>query len=479
MSDALRVLRSLVLEDGRRWGEAAAAFQVEDAEAVLDEASPTPYHWMGRSRGGSKTADLAGMAISAMVAQLPPGSRLYALAADQDQGRLLLDSVEGYARRTPELRGALDVQAFRVVAVRTGSVLDVLPADEAGSWGIRPAFLLVDEIAQWSDTRRPRKLWESVSSAATKIAGARMVVASTAGEPGHFARTIRDHALRDPLWRVHEVAGPPPWADPARLAEQRRRLPESLYARLFDNVWTEAEDRLVDRETLRAAVRLPGPVPPEPGRRYAIGLDVGLKHDRTVAAVATGQRLADGRTAVALVRLGVWSGSRLRPVRLAEVEAWLDEQARAYLHAEIVADPYQAVGLLQRLGGRGLRVREFAFTAASVGRLASTLFQLLRNREVLLPDDEALLDELAHVRLRESSPGVLRLDHDAGRHDDRAIALALAASAVVETEASISSWPGEASVGTDGVSISEALGLAPWSSSGGRLADIPSYGGSL
>jgi hypothetical protein len=49
-----------------------------------------------------------------------------------------------------------------------------------------------------------------------------------------------------------------------------------------------------------------------------------------------------------------------------------------------------------------------------------------------LPDDEALLDELANVRLRETSPGVMRMDHDAGRHDDRAIALALAAHRLVE-----------------------------------------------
>ncbi len=31
------------------------------------------------------------------------------------------------------------------------------------------------------------------------------------------------------------------------------------------------------------------------------------------------------------------------------------------------------------------------------------------------------------MRLRESTPGVYRLDHDANQHDDRAIALGLAA----------------------------------------------------
>jgi hypothetical protein len=39
----------------------------------------------------------------------------------------------------------------------------------------------------------------------------------------------------------------------------------------------------------------------------------------------------------------------------------------------------------------------------------------------------ALIDELAHVRLRETGPGHVRIDHDPSRHDDRVIALGLAA----------------------------------------------------
>ena len=36
------------------------------------------------------------------------------------------------------------------------------------------------------------------------------------------------------------------------------------------------------------------------------------------------------------------------------------------------------------------------------------------------------------MRLRESTPGVYRLDHDASGHDDRAVALGLAALALTE-----------------------------------------------
>jgi hypothetical protein len=109
------------------------------------------------------------------------------------------------------------------------------------------------------------------------------------------------------------------------------------------------------------------------------------------------------------------------------------QPAKGY-KAKIVHDPFQAVGSMQRLrfprrtgGGVHLFLR--------IGRpLAATLHLLLRNRALALPDDEELLDELANVRLRETAPGVLRMDHDPDRHDDRAIALALAAHSLLERQ---------------------------------------------
>jgi phage terminase large subunit-like protein len=193
-------------------------------------------------------------------------------------------------------------------------------------------------------------------------------------------------------------------------------------------------------DDLAACTVLDGPLPPQGGVRYVIGLDVGTVNDRTAAVIAHAEpvtrTLADGEVTsgvrVILDRLQVWAGSRARPVQLAEVGDWLDLAAGEYNHAAVVFDPFQAVELTQRLSKRGVSVEQFNFTAASVGRLALTLYQLLRARSLALPNDSALLDELANVRLRETSPGTYRLDHDPDRHDDRAIALALAAHELVE-----------------------------------------------
>ncbi len=424
--NSLDVVSALVIEDGRRWGDVATADQWADVRAVLDPAGP-PYHFLTRARGYSKSTDLAAVAVALMVAGLPAGSRLYAVAADRDQGRLIVDSMTGFVSRTPGLASLISVGNFKATT-RSGVVMEILAADAAGSWGLRPSFVIVDELAQWPGTSGPRRVWDAIRSAMAKVEGSRMVCLTSAGEPRHWANKILTAAKTDPLWNVHEIAGPPPWANPERLAEQRRGMPESMYQRLFENVWTAAEDRLVRPDDLAACVTLSGPQEPQRGVRYVVGIDIGVVNDRTAVCVCHSERLTDGREGrrIVLDRMRTWKGSRAHPVDLGEVEEWVLHVSRYYGGAPVIADPHEGVGMLQRLTGRRVRATAFNFGTQSVGRLAVQLLLALRDHRLALPDDPELLDELAAVRIRENSAGVYRLDHDADGHDDQAIALALA-----------------------------------------------------
>jgi len=469
LEDTLDLMASLRLEDGKRWGEVAVSCQWEDARAILNPDSTTPYHFLTRSRGFSKTVDNGGFALTALLTQFSAGSRSYAIAADREQARLLLDAIANFCRNTPVLSGHTEVEAYRVFSLANGASLEVMSADAAGVWGRRPVFVFADELAQWPDTNGARRVWEAMSSAVAKVRGSRLVVLTTAGDPAHWSRNVLDHALVDPLWRVHEVHGPAPWLDPRRVAEQRRRLPESTFCRLFLNEWTAAENRLTGLDDLRACVTLPGPLEPIPGVAYVCSLDVGIKRDRTVAAVCHAER-EGSRTRVILDRMEMWAGTRAEPVRLSEVGEWLAGTCQRY-RARLVLDPWQAIDLAQRLRARGVRVEEFAFSAAAVGRLASTLHLLLRDRAFDLPDDEALIDELANVRLRETSPGVLGMDHDSGRHDDRAIALALAAQHLLDAfDAPVSAAFGAQLGRLNGLMTSSQK---PWSLRGSPFREWP------
>jgi hypothetical protein len=108
-------------------------------------------------------------------------------------------------------------------------------------------------------------------------------------------------------------------------------------------------------------------------------------------------------------------------------QAW-EEYGRPRIRLDI----WQAVGLKQRLEARGVRIEEFTFIPQNNARLAGTLDMLFRDRLLALPPDEDLLSELGRIRLRETAVGTLRIDHSSGEHDDRAIALSLAATALVE-----------------------------------------------
>ena len=420
MTDALKLLAALVLEGGRRWGEVAQPWQWADARAVLDVTGPR-RHFLTRPRGGSKTTDLGGIAVAALLEQLPRLSESPAYAADREQAAKLLKAVAGFVDGTPEIRGALKLDAYRVTNLTTGASVVIEASDDASAWGGKPPLTIVDEFAQWKTTQGPRRLWDAIFSALVKDPASRLAIITSAGDPAHWSYKVLERARASKRWRVNEVGGPVPWLSTEDLAEQREMLTEAQFAQLHLNRWVEGEDRLTSVDDLRACVTLDGPLAPQQGVRYAAGVDLGLKHDRSVAAVCH----LDG-SRVVLDRMQVWVGTRRKPVRIENVKAWLLEAQRVF-GAEVVLDTWQAVQLAQGLRDEGSRVHEFTFSSQSVGRLAMTLHRLLRDRALALPDDPELLEELANVRLRETSPGVLRMDHDPDKHDDRAIALALAA----------------------------------------------------
>ena len=156
-----------MIEDGRRWGEAASDWQWADARAVLDPTGPR-RHFPTRPRGGSKTTDLGGIAIAALLEQLPRLSESQAFAADRDQASRLIKAVRGFADRTPEIRGALRIDSYRVTVPQSGTSIVVEASDDASAWGGRPPLTIVDELAQWPSTPGPQRLWTAIFSALVK-----------------------------------------------------------------------------------------------------------------------------------------------------------------------------------------------------------------------------------------------------------------------------------------------------------------------
>lgn len=423
-SDPLAFFRDvLTLEDGRSYGAALDDWQREDFAAL---AASTGNAYISRPRAHSKTLDLAAYALHHVLTT--PGARAYGFAFDKDQAGLLRESVAGFVRRSDLLRSTLQVDRWRIVAPSTDAVLEIMPADSGGSWGLRPSLVIADELSQWrSDAHR--EVWQAVVSALGKVRGARVLVGTTA----HWDRaglcwSVRELTRESSAWLFSERGQCASWIDPAFLEEQRALLPAHVYEMLHENRWTEAGAEFLTWTEVDGVFDPKLPEEVEGATRY-MGIDLGVAHDRTAVALVR----HEGDT-VAVERLALWQGTPQTRVQLEEVEETVAELAERHQPREIALDPHQGLLMAERLRGRGLRVREYAFTSPSRAALFDTLLQLIRQGRLKSRPHAVLREELAGLRWVEKG-GVLRPDHPASGHDDAAVAVALAAHAALDKPA--------------------------------------------
>jgi hypothetical protein len=233
MSRAVDVMGGLVDEVGV-WGERAEPLQRADAESIL--GGGPRRQWWSRTRGWSKTRDAAGVLLSALLTgEVPAGQPGYVGAADGDQADLVRASIAAFVVGSG-LSRRVEVRSSGVVDRETGGQLVILPADSAGSLGLRPSWAVVDELCNWPGTGNARAFYEALSSGVAKTQG-RLLVISTAGLIGHWSQPLFDLAGSDPAWRLSVEHAPPPWIPASEIEVERRRLPPSTFLRFWANQW--------------------------------------------------------------------------------------------------------------------------------------------------------------------------------------------------------------------------------------------------
>jgi len=413
--------------DGRSYGRGLDPWQREDLEVALTAGK---HVWWERPRGHSKTQDAAAVALTQLILG-GRGQRIYFAATDGDQAALAFDSLRGFVLRSQLLAEWVRLLHRQAVVEATDSTLTVLAADAASSWGLRPSLVVVDELEAWRGTNHEEFFW-SLFSSLGKVPGARLLVCLTAGwDRTSLAWKVREQVQKDDAWIFSRRGQCASWISPRFLEQQRRVLPEHVYRMLHENEWTEAGGAFLTFAEVEAIFD-PGLEPAEAhqGVPHFIGLDLGLARDATAAVVLHAE---EGGLVVDQIR--TWQGSPGDRVRLASVEEWLKKAAVDFAPAQIVLDPWQAVGLAQRLRDAGLRVTEAAFTPGYRDRIFLNLLRLVRERRLRCFRHRRLKEELLGLSFTEKGGG-LRVDHRPGGHDDHAVALAMAALAAAEQ-----AWP--------------------------------------
>lgn len=409
--------------DGSSYGRRLDPWQREDLEIALNT---TKNVWWERPRGHDKTGGAAAVTLSQSMLG-GAGQRIYFTATDSDQAGLAFDSLQGFINKNPFLREAMKVNRREVIVPELDNQLIVLPADAAGSWGLRPSLIVIDELEAWKG-RNAEEFFYSLFSALGKVKGARVLVCSTAyWDKTCLCWKLREQVQDDPGWIFSRRGQCASWITPEFLEQQKRLLPAHVYQMLHENIWTEAGGSFLTYEEVDSIFNPEmKPVSQHKGTKHYIGLDLGLSHDATVAAV-----LHWSNGGVIVDNLQTWRGSPGNRVNIDDVEQWLINAVENYKPVQITVDPWQAIGMVQRLQAKRINISEVSFTSTYRSKLFTNLLEAVRSLKIRCFPHEELKKELLQLQFVEKN-GSLRVDHPAGGHDDHVTALAMATLAVTE-----------------------------------------------
>ena len=396
----------------------------------------------GKKSGKSGLAAM--VVIYTAVVLAGQGGEINCLANDLEQSQSrVFRAVVNILSASPLLRDSVDITSNRIVFRSTGTVISALANDYEGFSGGNPTLNVYDELAYYT-SESARRLWdEGIPSPARKISFRLSV--STAGFDGEPSplRDLYDRAMEHgveiaPDLRAHEnllcywthqIRAP--WQSAAWVAEMERtyaRRPNQ-FKRLILNQWVSAESAAIDLEQWdRCTDPELRPLLAKSGMPIWAAIDLGLRHDST-----------------ALIACG-WDGNRVRVVthqvfipragETIDIEgvveaAVLSLRSRFSLQA-LYYDPWQAIGLAQRLTRAGVNAVEFPQTLPNLSLMAGNLIDLLRTQTLLLYPDADLRTAAAKTIMIESSRGMRLGKAKQSDRVDPVVSLAMAALACVQ-----------------------------------------------
>lgn len=445
----------LVDVDGtaRKFGDVQDDWQLADF-AALDPAlracvgrsteDTLSRFYFERARGHSKTTDLAVTCVWALTFSIRP-LRGYCFAADRDQAGLLRNAIDTIIRLNPWLGEIISIQRDRIVNIASGhpgetGELIVSTSDVASSYGILPDIIIADELTHWLGDG---SLWHSLISSAAKRTNCLLVVISNAGFVDSWQWAVRETARTDPAWYFSRLDGPvASWMTPARLAEQRRMLPQVAYARLWLNEWSSGGGDALTPDDIDAAFfeELQPVETKQPGFLYVTGVDLGLTRDcSAVVTLAVAKGGGAGRIRLAQHRL--WTPQRGSKISLIEVENYILDLDKTFGLENVAVDPWQAELLCQRLevdSGHRRRNSRRRFwtkpwiqptppTSINCREQCSLTIESFQDRRFLFYDCPVLKRDLLRLRIEEKSYGFrLTSPRDGDGHGDTFSAFVLA-----------------------------------------------------
>jgi phage terminase large subunit-like protein len=425
-------------------------------------------------KSGKSTA----AAVEMLVLVLLFGGRFaegYCVANDfeQAQSRVFM-MVRRIVEASPLLRGIAKITADRITFPSLDASIIAIASDAASAAGGNPVCSAFDEL--WGFvSERSRRLWdEMITSPARKIS-ARLTV-SYAGFSGESILLEelykRGMALPEVGPSLHAGDGmlfawhcepTQPWQTDAWLAEMRRSLRPSAYARMIENTFVSPESAFVDMSAWDQCI-IPTMTPVHEDRSLHVwaGIDASTRRDSTALALCT----ADKKTKIVrLINHRVFTPTPGDPINFEFIEKTILEWRDRFLLRKCIFDPFQMVSVSQRLQRAGVKIEPLAQTLPNLTEATGNLFDLISARQIMLYPDANMRLAVSRAILHESSRG-FRLDKAKQAYKiDIVVALSMSALAAVK-------GLGESSYPSD---LSWVSGPTPADPEAARRADAEAF----
>ncbi len=359
------------------------------------------------------------------------------MACDTNQAKILFRMLAANLARIDLLSSRRPVSE----RLRIGRLLiESLSSSSRSSRGRTACGVCFDEFAHFQRTNGPladRSVWAALmpSLATFGPRGLGVITTSPAGKSGIVWDLFTQRGEREgmltlqlPTWEMNPLV-------PRERLEDEFARDETMARQEYGAEFLDPQGLFLDIADIRACVR--AVTSPSAGKvSRHMHVDLGLKHDST--AIAVGFIAHDtpdaepNRSAwapdfhVVIETVEVMRARTGQDLSVLEIEEKIVALASSMGVATITFDQHQSAYLVERLTARGYNAWVFNATAKSNWETYSFLKGLISARQITLPDDDRLINELASLACSPTSDA-FRVEAPPQGSDDCADAVACCA----------------------------------------------------
>jgi|GEM_PF-973051 len=347
---------------------------------------------------------------------------VYSIAFSQEQASIIWNKTKRAIERNPVLLASVKIYRDKILVPSTGNIYQVLSAESFSAHGLDPTCVIGDEI--WN--QKNRDLLDALQFSPKRKQPLRFIVTYAGTSTTSILYELYEKGLngKNPRMYFHWAHVPEvSWITPEFIEERRRELPPGVFQRFWENRWTGGENSFFTREDVMQCRDefLKPKNRGEAGNQYFYGCDLGLVKDKSCSVILH----ADKETGLVIVdSIKTWQGTKINPVKIADIEEDILLSAQNFPRLKIVVDPWNLKGSIERLK-RYCKIEEYTFTGSNVDKLSRNLYFYVHNGLLRFYKHEELEKELLNLNLLQKSYGY-RFDHPSSQFSDHAMALSMA-----------------------------------------------------